>query len=75
MLGPARAWPGLRVAVLPPRCGVVDPPCAPWREDGVGTRSVPNIDATRSPRGVEQGAASSSYNYCMTPVVIAELLS
>jgi hypothetical protein len=31
----------LRVAALPPRRGVVDPPCTPCREGGVGTKGAP----------------------------------
>ena len=36
----------LRVAPLPPRKkarGAFDPPCAPWPEDGVGTKGVPTF--------------------------------
>ena len=41
MLDPPTPWAHLRVAALPPRRGVVDPRCAPWRDGGVGTKGVP----------------------------------
>ena len=37
--------------------GAVAPPCAPWLSGGVGAGSAPTNRRTRSPRGVEQGAA------------------